>query len=231
MNDFPILQLKDIRKSYRMGSNKLDVLKGVNFTLEKGQWTCIFGASGSGKTTLLNIIGILEKPDSGEILFSGMDAGKFNRRQSAAFRAEKIGFVFQSYHLLPELSILENAAIAGRIGNMSAGTAKARAEELLVKLGLADRLTHRPTELSGGEQQRAAIARSLMNAPSLLLADEPTGNLDPRTGEEILDLFSAMREINPEMAILMITHNHLIAGRANSAVELSDGVFVPFDKK
>ena len=231
MNNLPILQLKDIRKSYLMGSNKLDVLKGVNFTLEKVQWTCIFVASGSGKTTLLNIIGILEKPDSGEILFSGMDAGKFNRRQSAAFRAEKIGFVFQSYHLLPELSILENAAIAGRIGNMSARTAKARAEELLVKLGLADRLTHRPTELSGGEQQRAAIARSLMNNPSLLLADEPTGNLDPKTGEEILDLFNAMREMNPEMAILMITHNHLIAERANSAVELSDGVFIPFDKK
>ena len=231
MNDLPILQLKDIRKSYRMGNNKLDVLKGVNFSLKKGQWTCIFGASGSGKTTLLNIIGILEKPDSGEILFSGMDAGKFNRRQSAAFRAEKIGFVFQSYHLLPELSILENTALAGRLGNMPVRSAKARAEELLTKLGLADRIMHRPTELSGGEQQRAAIARALMNNPSLLLADEPTGNLDPKTGEEILDLFNAMREINPEMAILMITHNHLIAKRANSAVELSDGIFIPFDKK
>ena len=231
MNDFPVLQLKDIRKSYTVGNNKLEVLKGVNFTLNPGEWVCIYGASGSGKTTLLNIIGLLERPDSGEIFFSGQDAGKFNRSQSAAFRAGEIGFVFQSYHLLPELSILENAALAGRLAGMMPRVAKKRAGELLGQLGLTHRLNHRPTELSGGEQQRAAIARALMNQPPLLLADEPTGNLDPKTGEEILDLFSAMREVDPEMAILMITHNHLIANRANSALELNDGVFVPFDKK
>ena len=231
MNNFPILELKDIRKSYRMGNNSLEVLKGVDFRLEPGEWCCIFGASGSGKTTLLNIIGLLERPDAGEIWFSGVNAGKFNRRQAAAFRAKEIGFVFQSYHLLPELTIEENASLAGRLAGLTPRSARHKAAELLGRLGLSERRAHRPAELSGGEQQRAAIARALMSDPPLLLADEPTGNLDPRTGEEILNLFSTMREVNPEMAILMITHNHLIADRASRAVELSDGIFVPFEKK
>ena len=230
MNNFPILELKNICKSYRMGNNRLEVLKGVDFTLNSGEWVCIYGASGSGKTTLLNIIGLLERPDSGNIIFSGVDAGKFNRRQAASFRAGGIGFVFQSYHLLPELSILENVILAGRLAKLSPFRAKERAIELLTRLGLANRLNHRPTELSGGEQQRTAIARALINDPPLLLADEPTGNLDPHTGNEILDLFSAMRETNPQLAILMITHNHQIASRATRAVELSDGKFQMFDK-
>ena len=230
MNNFPILELKNICKSYRMGNNRLEVLKGVDFTLNSGEWVCIYGASGSGKTTLLNIIGLLERPDSGNIIFSGVDAGKFNRRQAASFRAGGIGFVFQSYHLLPELSILENVILAGRLAKLSPFRAKERATELLTRLGLANRLNHRPTELSGGEQQRTAIARALINDPPLLLADEPTGNLDPHTGNEILDLFSAMRETNPQLAILMITHNHQIASRATRAVELSDGKFQMFDK-
>ena len=213
-----------------MGNNRLEVLKGVDFTLNSGEWVCIYGASGSGKTTLLNIIGLLERPDSGNIIFSGVDAGKFNRRQAASFRAGGIGFVFQSYHLLPELSILENVILAGRLAKLSPFRAKERATELLTRLGLANRLNHRPTELSGGEQQRTAIARALINDPPLLLADEPTGNLDPHTGNEILDLFSAMRETNPQLAILMITHNHQIASRATRAVELSDGKFQMFDK-
>ncbi len=213
-----------------MGNNRLEVLKGVDFTLNAGEWVCIYGASGSGKTTLLNIIGLLERPDDGDIIFSGVNAGKFNRRQAAAFRASGIGFVFQSYHLLPELSILENVILAGRLAKLSPFRAKERAIELLNKLGLASRLNHRPTELSGGEQQRTAIARALINDPPLLLADEPTGNLDPHTGNEILDLFSTMRETNPQLAILMITHNHQIASRATRAVELNDGKFQVFDK-
>lgn len=230
MNNFPILELKNICKSYRMGNNRLEVLKGVDFTLNAGEWVCIYGASGSGKTTLLNIIGLLERPDDGDIIFSGVNAGKFNRHQAAAFRASGIGFVFQSYHLLPELSILENVILAGRLAKLSPFRAKERAIELLNKLGLANRLNHRPTELSGGEQQRTAIARALINDPPLLLADEPTGNLDPHTGNEILDLFSTMRETNPQLAILMITHNHQIASRATRAVELNDGKFQVFDK-
>ena len=230
MNNFPILELQNICKSYQMGNNRLEVLKGVDFTLNAGEWVCIYGASGSGKTTLLNIIGLLERPDCGNITFSGVDAGKFSRRQAAAFRSSGIGFVFQSYHLLPELSILENVILSGRLAKLPLSRVRERAVELLTRLGLGNRLNHRPTELSGGEQQRSAIARALINDPPLLLADEPTGNLDPRTGEEILNLFSAMRETNPELAILMITHNHQIASRATRAVELNDGKFQLFDK-
>lgn len=227
----PVLFLEDVRKSYKVGSGQLEVLKGVNFTLEQGEWVCIYGASGSGKTTLLNIIGLLERPDSGKICFNETDASTLSRSQAAKFRSKEIGFVFQSYHLLPELTILENAAISGRLSGLSSARAQKRAAELLTSLGLKERMNHRPSELSGGEQQRAAIARALINDPPLLLADEPTGNLDPHTGEEILQLFEDMRKSNPGLSILMITHNHLIANRANRAVELSDGVFTEFDKR
>lgn len=227
----PVLYLQDVRKSYKVGNGQLDVLKGVDFTLEQGEWVCIYGASGSGKTTLLNIIGLLERPDSGKICFGDIDASKLSRSQAAKFRSREIGFVFQSYHLLPELTILENVAISGRLNGMSSAKAQKRAAELLTSLGLKERMKHRPSELSGGEQQRAAIARALINDPPLLLADEPTGNLDPHTGEEILQLFENMRKSNPGLSILMITHNHLIANRANRAVELNDGVFTEFDKR
>ena len=208
-----------------------DMIKGVDFTLERGEWVCIYGASGSGKTTLLNIIGLLERPDSGKICFGETDASNLSRSQAAKFRSREIGFVFQSYHLLPELTILENVSVAGRLNGLSPAKAQKRATELLTSLGLEQRLKHRPSELSGGEQQRAAIARALINDPPLLLADEPTGNLDPHTGEEILQLFENMRQTNPELSILMITHNHLIANRASRAVELNDGVFTEFDKR
>ena len=230
MNDEVILQLKELKKSYRMGKSSLDVLKGVNFSLRRGEWVCIYGASGSGKTTLLNLTGRLERPDSGEIIFEGTDISTYSRTRAAAFRSCELGFIFQSYHLLPELSVLENVALAGQIAGMSRRKARTRAEELLGKMGLADRLTHRPSELSGGEQQRSSIARALINSPRLLLADEPTGNLDPHTGEEILQLFDEMRKDDPELSILMITHNHRIAARANRAVELHDGIFRKFDK-
>ena len=230
MTDEVILQLKELKKSYRMGKSSLDVLKGVNFSLRRGEWVCIYGASGSGKTTLLNLTGLLERPDSGEIIFEGTDISTYSRTRAAAFRSCELGFIFQSYHLLPELSVLENVALAGQIAGMSRRKARTRAEELLGKMGLADRLTHRPSELSGGEQQRSSIARALINSPRLLLADEPTGNLDPHTGEEILQLFDEMRKDDPELSILMITHNHRIAARANRAVELHDGIFRKFDK-
>ena len=230
MSEF-VLYLENIRKSYKVGNGTLDVLKGVNFSLEQGEWVCIYGASGSGKTTLLNIIGLLERPDSGIIRFGNTDASGLSRSQAAKFRSRELGFVFQSYHLLPELSILDNVAVAGRLNHLAPGKAQKRAAELLASLGLAERLKHRPSELSGGEQQRAAIARALINDPPLLLADEPTGNLDPHTGEEILQLFETMRQTNPALSILMITHNHLIANRANRAVELRDGVFTEFDKR
>ncbi|MBO5667726.1 MAG: ABC transporter ATP-binding protein [Lentisphaeria bacterium] len=219
-----ILQLDSLRHSYRMGQNTLEILKGVNFTLEPGEWCCIFGASGSGKTTLLNLIGGLERPESGRIIICDENLAAMSRRKAAAFRAKNLGFVFQSYHLLPELTILENVAIAGAVARKNFTDAKKNARMLLEKMGLGKRISHRPAELSGGEQQRAAIARSLINDPVLLLADEPTGNLDPDTGNEILRLFQELREEHPERTILMITHNHDIADLASRCVDLKNGI-------
>ena len=223
MSDNIILKLEDLHRTYRMGANELNILKGVDFSLEAGQWCCIFGASGSGKTTLLNLIGGLEHPDKGSVTVCGSNLSAMSRREAAAFRAQKIGFVFQSYHLLPELTILENVALAGAVAGKKFAAARKKAEELLKMVGLAQRITHRPAELSGGEQQRAAIARSLINDPALLLADEPTGNLDPETGNEILKLFQLLRKNDPSRTILMITHNHDIASLATRTVELKNG--------
>lgn len=219
-----VLTMTGVRRSYRTGKVDLEVLKGVNFTLKRGEWCCVFGASGSGKTTLLNLIGTLEAPTAGSITVCGRELSRLTRKQAAKFRAEKIGFVFQSYHLLPELNLLENVALAGRIAGQGAGKAARKAAELLDAVGLSARTRHRPTELSGGEQQRAAIARALMNDPELLLADEPTGNLDPETGEDVLRLFQALRKARPELTILMITHNRDIAALATRTVELQNGL-------
>ena len=221
-----MLEVSGVKRSYRMGNNTLNVLRGIDFSLKTGDWCCIVGASGSGKTTLLNLIGTLERPDEGIIRIAGEDVSAIGRRAAAKFRAKRIGFVFQNYQLLPELSILENVSLAARLGGLSAKAAKKRAEELLVSVGLAERLKHRPNELSGGEQQRAAIARALVNNPDLLLADEPTGNLDSKTGEEVISLFENLRKDNPNLTILMITHNRELACRADKTVELVDGLLV-----
>ena len=221
-----MLEVSGVKRSYRMGENTLNVLRGIDFSLKTGEWCCIVGASGSGKTTLLNLIGTLERPDEGIIRIAGEDVSAIGRRAAAKFRAKRIGFVFQNYQLLPELSILENVSLAARLGGLSAKAAKKRAEELLVSVGLAERLKHRPNELSGGEQQRAAIARALVNKPDLLLADEPTGNLDSKTGEEVISLFENLRKDNPNLTILMITHNRELACRADKTVELVDGLLV-----
>ena len=221
-----MLEVSGVKRSYRMGANTLEVLRGIDFSLKTGEWCCIVGASGSGKTTLLNLIGTLERPDEGVIRIAGEDVSAIGRRAAAKFRAKRIGFVFQNYQLLPELSILENVSLAARLGGLSAKAAKARAEELLVSVGLAERLKHRPNELSGGEQQRAAIARALVNNPDLLLADEPTGNLDSKTGDEVISLFENLRKDNPNLTILMITHNRELACRADKTVELVDGLLV-----
>ena len=221
-----MLEVSGVKRSYRMGNNTLNVLRGIDFSLKTGEWCCIVGASGSGKTTLLNLIGTLERPDEGIIRIAGEDVSTIGRRAAAKFRAKRIGFVFQNYQLLPELSILENVSLAARLGGLSAKAAKKRAEELLVSVGLAERLKHRPNELSGGEQQRAAIARALVNKPDLLLADEPTGNLDSKTGEEVISLFENLRKDNPNLTILMITHNRELACRADKTVELVDGLLV-----
>ena len=219
-----VLTMEHVRRVYRTGGTELEVLKGVDFTLERGEWCCIFGASGSGKTTLMNLIGTLERPDAGTITVCGRDLTALSRKQAAKFRAEKLGFVFQSYHLLPELNLRENVALAGEIAGQSGRTARRKADELIARVGLTGRASHRPAELSGGEQQRAAIARALMNDPELLLADEPTGNLDPETGEEILRLFQELRSRRDTLTILMITHNRDIAALASRVAELKNGL-------
>lgn len=221
-----MLEISGVRRTYMVGKRSLEVLRGVDLELAAGEWCCVFGASGSGKTTLLNLIGTLERPDAGTISIAGEDVSKFSRRAAAKFRAKRIGFVFQNYQLLPEFSILENVAIAARLGGRSASAAKEKAKELLCAVGLAERLKHRPNELSGGEQQRAAIARALVNDPDLLLADEPTGNLDSKTGEEVISLLEELRKEKSELTILMISHNRELAARADKTVELVDGVLV-----
>ena len=219
-----IIEIKDLHHSYGSGPRKLDILRGVDVEIPAGKWFCILGASGCGKTTLLNLIGGLEKPASGSIKVGGVEVSALSRREAARFRTRKIGFVFQSYHLLPELSILENVVLAARLAGTAPRTARTRAAELLTRMGLDERLDHRPAELSGGEQQRAAIARALVNDPGLLLADEPTGNLDAASGAEVLKLLAEVRGAHPERSMLMITHNRDIARLADGVLLLENGV-------
>ena len=221
-----IIELRGVTRTYKLGREKLPVLRGVDWEIRRGEWACLLGASGSGKTTLLNLIGTLEQPDSGTIRIAGVDVSKLGRGEAARFRNRKIGFVFQAYHLLPELTVLENVMIGRHCrtsAGLSRGEAKKRAVPLLETVGLSGRMRHRPSELSGGEQQRAAIARALLNEPELLLADEPTGNLDTHTGEAILELFTELRKLHPGRSIMMITHNREIAKLADRTGELVDG--------
>ena len=219
----PVPALRGVTRTYKLGREKLPVLRGVDWEIRRGEWACLLGASGSGKTTLLNLIGTLEQPDSGTIRIAGVDVSKLGRGEAARFRNRKIGFVFQAYHLLPELTVLENVMLPGNLAGLSRGEAKKRAVPLLETVGLSGRMRHRPSELSGGEQQRAAIARALLNEPELLLADEPTGNLDTHTGEAILELFTELRKLHPGRSIMMITHNREIAKLADRTGELVDG--------
>ena len=218
-----IIELRGVTRTYKLGREKLPVLRGVDWEIRRGEWACLLGASGSGKTTLLNLIGTLEQPDSGTIRIAGVDVSKLGRGEAARFRNRKIGFVFQAYHLLPELTVLENVMLPGNLAGLSRGEAKKRAVPLLETVGLSGRMRHRPSELSGDEQQRAAIARALLNEPELLLADEPTGNLDTHTGEAILELFTELRKLHPGRSIMMITHNREIAKLADRTGELVDG--------
>ena len=218
-----LLECSQVTKSYELGKTSVPVLNNINLAIEKGSWNAILGASGSGKTTLLNLLGTLEKPTSGEIFFNGRKYSEMSRRESSFFRAEKIGFVFQSYQLLIELTVLENVMLSGMLNGMSKAKAKAKAVEFLDKVGLGGRLKHHPNEMSGGEQQRAAIARALLNSPELLLADEPTGNLDKSNGEAILELFKELhREQN--CTVIMITHSDVVASCADNIYHLENGV-------
>ncbi len=222
-----ILKTEGLYKSYRMGAAEVKVLKGVNLSIRKGEFVAIIGASGSGKSTLLHILGALDKPGKGKVRFEGQDLNSVGERYLNRFRNKMVGFVFQFYHLLDELNVLENVFLPAMASKSVLGWlgcrrwARSRAQELLVELGLGDRARHKPYELSGGERQRVAIGRALMNEPKLLLADEPTGNLDWTTGNGILNIFEKLNKAG--QTIVMVTHDERIASRAGRIITLSDG--------
>ena len=216
-----IVEAKNIHKSFGV----LPVLKGVDFCADAGEVVAIVGASGAGKSTLLQILGTLLTPDAGTLRIGGTDVLGLSQKDLSAFRNRKIGFVFQAHHLLPEFTALENVMIPALIGGEKAGQARAKAEELLRTVGLAERLQHKPAELSGGEQQRVAIARALVNAPAILFADEPTGNLDSRTKEEIHALFFQLRE-KLNQTIVIVTHDAGLAQSCDRTCTLQDGAWL-----
>ena len=228
MNDLnlsaePFLSAQMITKNFRIGNHSVSVLKGVSLSAGRGEWLSLTGASGSGKTTLLDILGTISRPDSGRLIIDGTDISALSAGKTVVFRRKRIGFVFQAYHILPELSILENVMLPGLLDGKSPSFCRKRAEALLDETGLSHRIRHRPNELSGGEQQRAAIARALFNEPELLLADEPTGNLDSVTGSGILDIFRRIHN-SGKTTIVMVTHDLNVAKLADRSVELRDGL-------
>ena len=215
-----MIQAQDIVKSF----GQLQVLKGINFSVEKGKIIAIVGASGAGKSTLLQILGTLSTPDSGSLIIDGVDVLKLKGDEISSFRGKKLGFVFQAHHLLPEFTALENAMMPALIAGTSAKEARLKAEKLLCQLGLEDRLSHKPSELSGGEQQRVAIARALINDPAVLFADEPTGNLDSVTKQEIHNIFFNLRDKG--QTIVLVTHDEHLAQMCDSCVRMQDGLFI-----
>ena len=219
MNSF--VSARGLTKSYVMGKRTLEVLRDVDLDVARGEFLALRGASGAGKSTLLHLIGGLDSPNAGEILFDGLNGAQFSNSELTRLRNRRVGFVFQSYHLLPELTALENVCLPARIARNTAASSESRARELLKRVGLEDR-RHKPYELSGGEQQRVAIARALINQPELLLADEPTGNLDSRTGGEIIELLKKLR-VERQMTLVIATHDSRVAAHAHRAVELADG--------
>ncbi len=216
-----ILRAEGLHKTYHIGKRSVEVLHGVSLTIQRGETISIMGASGAGKSTLMHILGGLDRPDAGDIFFEETSLVKMNPVRRAAFRAQRCGFIFQSYHLLPELDVRQNVILPSMAAR-SGRNIKARAEDLLEKVGLTGRMDHRPMELSGGEQQRVAIARALMNDPDLILADEPTGNLDSHTGENILNnLFDLAH--SAERTLIIVTHNEDVAKRCQRELILKDG--------
>ena len=218
-----LLEAHDLHKSYSIGRRTLEVLCGVSLTVARSEFLALRGASGAGKSTLLHLLGGLDTPNQGMIRFAGQDLAGLTNLSLSRWRNQKIGFIFQAYHLLPELDALENVCLPARLARMAANTAEQRGRELLERVGLGERMEHKPYELSGGEQQRVAIARALINSPELLLADEPTGNLDSHTGEQIIDLLCSLRT-ESQTTLVIATHDGKVASRAPRVLELVDGI-------
>ncbi len=223
----PLLEAIEIEREYRMGPEVVRVLKGVSLSVNAGETVAVIGASGVGKSTLLHVLGTLDRPTSGRVLFAGEDVFTRSEAGLARLRRFEVGFVFQFYNLLGEMSALENAMLPALLQRAPADRARDRAGAALKEVGLADRLAHRPGELSGGEQQRVAIARALVGAPRLVLADEPTGNLDPKTSEVIWDLFLRLGA-ERGLAVVIATHNHELARKADRGYRIIDGRAVPW---
>ena len=217
-----MIRLQDITKAYPMGKRDLVVLKDVNLNIERGETVAIMGPSGSGKSTMLNLIGCLDTPTSGSYYLEGREVSRLKSNELAQIRGQKVGFVFQTFNLLPRLSALSNVELGLRYAG---GSDRRRAMEALTKVGLSDRAKHRPTELSGGEQQRVAIARALAKNPPLILADEPTGNLDSHSGEEVISILTSLHA-EQGITLVLITHDHNIAHHCQRIIHLKDGQVV-----
>lgn len=220
-----MIKVINLYKSFPMGSSELAVLKGINLEIRRGELIAIVGASGAGKSTLLHIIGTLDRPSHGTVTFDGMDLFQLSEAQQADFRNKRIGFVFQFHHLLPEFTALENTCMPALVQRRDAASVTADAKVLLETVGLGHRLHHKPGELSGGEQQRVAIARALMQKPDVVLADEPTGNLDSHTGDA---LFRLMRELNKTQGttFVIVTHNDKLSAQADRIIQMQDGMII-----
>jgi len=227
-----VLKAVDIHKSYRMGGRPLRVLRGASLAITKGELLVIVGASGVGKSTFLHILGALDEPDGGQVLYDGKDVFALSHSRQDAIRNRTFGFVFQFYYLLPEFTAMENVLMPAMVGRgvlnwlSTRSRIRSKARELLARLGLAERLRHRPSQLSGGEQQRVAIARALINDPPILLCDEPTGNLDEKTSEEIIDILWKLNRDTGQTTVI-VTHNTELARRADRVVQLTDGHIEP----
>ncbi len=220
-----VLRLSGVVRTYRQAAEALEVLRGVDLSIRRGELVALIGPSGAGKSTMLHVTGLLERPDAGEVSIGGRDCGKLSDRERTLVRRSDIGFVYQFHHLLPEFSALENVMVPQMLTGLSRREARAKAAALLQAVGLTQRSSHRPARLSGGEQQRVAIARALANGPRVLLADEPTGNLDSHTADDVFALFSGLVR-KTGLAALVATHNPELARRMDRIVRLKDGMLV-----